>query len=108
MPVNVKPKYKNCKAEIDGIVFDSKREAERYRKLKLMQFSGMISGLELQKEFELIPKQKGERAVKYRCDFYYLKDGNPIVEDVKGMKTKDYIIKRKLMLFIHGIRVIEI
>lgn len=59
--------------------------------------NGTINDLVLQKPFELIPKQKGERAVKYMADFYYTTpDGKIVVEDTKGFRTKDYIIKRKL------------
>ena len=72
-----------------------------------------IQGLELQKEYTLIPSQYidkrcVERAVKYKADFVYQENGKTIVEDTKGMRTKDYIIKRKLMLYIHGIRIREI
>jgi Protein of unknown function (DUF1064) len=102
-------KYKAVKTAIDGFVFDSKAEARRYQELMAMQKAGTITGLELQKEFELIPKQQGERAIKYRADFVYrVPDGGMVVEDVKGMKTPEYKIKRKLMLWIHGVRVREI
>lgn len=119
-------KYHNKKVTYDGITFDSKKEARRYCELRLLQKAGDITDLELQKEFVLIPNQykdvlkvtkKGdkvekkllERAVKYKADFVYRdKEGNLIVEDTKGLKTKDYIIKRKLMLYIFGIQIKEI
>ena len=115
-------KYGNKKIEVDGITFDSKKEANRYCELKLLQAGGVIKDLELQKEFVLIPaqyenpnatKHKGkclERACKYKADFYYYdcEHGQHICEDTKGFKTKDYIIKRKLMLYVHGIRIIEV
>lgn len=106
-------KYINRKATVDGIVFDSIKEARRYNELKLLQKAGQIEELELQQEFELIPSQRVggrvvERAVKYRADFTYKQDGKLVVEDTKGVKTKDYIIKRKLMLFVHGIQIKEI
>lgn len=106
-------KYGNRKTVIDGIQFDSKKEAYRYCELKLLQRAGKIQELQLQKEFELLPSQKiggkvVERAVKYKADFYYLQDGRVVVEDTKGVKTKDYIIKRKLLLYRYGIRIIEI
>lgn len=120
----MKSKYKNNKVVFDGILFDSKKEARRYIELKALENAGKITDLELQKEFELIPQQrepdtigkkggiyKGkviERKCSYRADFCYKKDGQLIVEDTKGMVTKDYIIKRKLMLFVHGIRIKEI
>lgn len=107
--VTKKSKYRNVKAQVDGIKFDSKREAARYSELKLMQRAGLISELELQKEFVVIPAQKGERATKYRADFSYIdEDGNHVTEDVKGILTSEYIIKRKLMLKEHGIKIREI
>lgn len=101
-------KYRANKTTLDGIQFDSKREAQRYSELKLLERAGAIQDLERQVEFELIPKQKGERAVKYIADFVYKENGEKVVEDVKGMKTKDYIIKRKLMQYVHGIKIREI
>ena len=101
-----KNKYNNKKTA-GG--FDSKREEARYHSLKLLERAGEISGLELQKRFELIPAQDGERACHYIADFCYTdKHGVSYVEDVKGFKTPDYVIKRKLMLKVHGIKVIEI
>ena len=110
-------KYGNKKTIIDGKVFDSKKEAQRYTELLLLQRAGQISNLELQKEYILIPAQresdvKGakviERAVKYKADFVYRENGREVVEDTKGVRTKEYIIKRKLMLWIYGIRIREI
>lgn len=78
----------------------------------MLERAGEITDLERQKRFELIPTQKidgktVERPVSYIADFCYVEDGKPVVEDCKGMRTDVYIIKRKLMLFIHGIRVRE-
>lgn len=102
-------KYKASKVEIDGIVFDSKREASRYCELRLLERTGEISNLEMQKRYELIPKQGKERAVHYVADFVYKnKAGVEVVEDTKGMRTRDYIIKRKLMLWVHGITIKEV
>lgn len=119
-------KYKNQKTVIDGIIFDSKREARRWQELKLAEAAGAIGNLERQVRFELIPAQrepdtrgpKGgikpgkllERKVEYIADFVYidLHTGEKVVEDTKGMRTPDYKIKRKLMLYMHGIRVREI
>lgn len=101
-------KYKAKKTVVDGITFDSKKESERYCELKLMEKAGLISDLELQPKFLLIPKQKGERAVYYIGDFLYQENGKTVVEDVKGFRTKDYIIKRKLMLWVHGIEIKEV
>lgn len=92
--------------------FDSEREFCHYQKLKIMQAAGMIQNLQRQVIFTLIPSQKTskgtERPVKYIADFVYESDGKRIVEDVKGYKTPEYIIKRKLMLYILGIEVQEV
>ena len=120
-------KYKNTKIEVDGIMFDSKKEAKRFRELKAMEEAGEIHGLAMQQKFVLIPTQrepdivgmrggikKGktiEKECAYIADFvYYVGPNNEqmIVEDTKGYKTKDYIIKRKLMLYFYGIRIHEI
>ena len=108
-------KYGNVKTVIDGITFDSKAEAKRYEYLSLIQRAGHIRNLRTQVEFELIPKLvnengKTERAVKYKADFVYSYEGTIgfVVEDVKGFKTKDYIIKRKLMLQKHGVTIREV
>ena len=91
---------------------DSKKEARRAQELWLLQRAGQISTLRQQVTFELIPAQyiNGkcvERACRYVADFVYTQDGKTVVEDVKGYKTPDYIIKRKLMLHVHGIRILE-
>ena len=101
-------KYKNVKTVLDGITFDSKKEATRYAELKLLAKSGLIQNLRLQVPFELIPKQQGERAVKYIADFVYTENGETVVEDVKGIKTDVYKIKKKLMLKVHGLRIKEV
>jgi len=93
-------KYGNVKVTFDGVVFDSKKERDRYIDLRILERAGEIENLELQPEYELIPKSKTERAVKYRGDFRYTEDGHTVVEDVKSTATekdKAYIIKRKLM-----------
>lgn len=103
-------KYHNKKVEIDGIKFDSIKEGQRYLELKLLLKAGKIRDLQMQVEFELIPKQAGERACKYKADFvYHMADtGKMVVEDVKGKRTREYIIKRKLMLWRHGIKIVEV
>lgn len=106
-------KYGNRKVIRDGIEFDSIKECQRYCELKLMQRAGVISDLQLQVPFELIPTQRidgklAEKAVNYIADFVYKQDGAQVVEDTKGYKTPEYIIKRKLMLYIHGIRIREV
>lgn len=125
-------KYNNRKVTLPtGEVFDSQKEAQRYWELKLLEKSGAIRHLKRQVPFELIPAQrekseevftrgpaKGqpkpgqiiEKAVVYYADFTYIdaKTGKFVVEDTKGVKTKEYIIKRKLMLYVHNIRVREV
>ena len=117
-------KYFSRKAVVDGITFDSCKEAERYSQLKLLEKAGKISGLSLQVRFDLLPAQyeetcgefytkgpkKGqpkrgkciEKAVTYIADFVYCENGRMIVEDAKGCRTKDYIIKRKLFRWRYG------
>lgn len=109
-------KFGAQKTIFQGMEFDSKKEAERYAELRYMQMGKLISGLNRQYKFMLIPNQKDEkgkvieRAVYYVADFAYtdLKTGELVVEDTKGVKTRDYIIKRKLMLQVHGIRIREV
>jgi hypothetical protein len=106
-------KYYNKKTVVGGIQFDSKKEADRYVVLTLLQKAGKITDLEVQVPFELIPSQKVdgltvERPCVYKADFVYRENGKMVVEDTKGVKTKDYIIKRKLMLHVFGIQIREI
>ena len=111
-------KYHNFKIHTDDGIFDSKREYKRWQELKLMERAGDITDLQRQVEFSLIPSQKRqiplkngqktERGIKYKADFVYRNNGEIVVEDAKGFKTPEYVIKRKLMLFIHHIEVIEI
>ena len=119
-----KMKYHNKKITRNGVTFDSQKEARRYGELLLLEKAGAITDLQRQVEFVLIPTQrepdiigarggvkKGkaiELAVKYVADFVYKENNEIVVEDTKGFKTKDYIIKRKLMLYVHGIRIKEI
>ena len=123
-------KYGNKKVIVHGEVFDSKREAMRYYDLKFLEGIGAIRDLKRQVTYELIPVQrekstkfykkgrkKGqpiegkiiEKAVTYRADFVYTDAATNklVVEDAKGVRTKDYIIKRKLMLYVHGIKIRE-
>lgn len=117
-------KYGSKKVTIDGITFDSQKEARRFRELSLLERAGKVTDLQRQVRFVLIPSQyepdtigvrggarRGkliEREVSYVADFVYTENGKRIVEDTKGFKTKDYIIKRKLMLYVHGIRIKEV
>ena len=95
--------------------FDSRKEARRYQELKLLERAGKITDLKCQVKFELIPAQYEdgkcvERAVTYIADFVYTEGRQLVVEDVKSAitrKQKEYVIKRKLMLWIHHIRIRE-
>lgn len=107
------PKYGNRKTTVGQRTFDSAKEARRYQQLCLAEKAGAIRNLQMQVRRELIPAQYingrcAERAVTYTSDFEYDTDSGHTVEDVKGMRTKEYVIKRKLMLYIHGIRITEI
>lgn len=109
-------KYNARKVKADDISFDSAKEASRYRQLRRLADRGEISGLERQVKFVLIPKQTDKRTKKtlerecaYYADFvYYLPSGERVIEDVKGVRTDVYKIKRKLMLWVYGIVITEI
>lgn len=99
----------------DGTVFPSKRECKRYEELRLLEKMGKIVELQTQVKYELVPAQKrddgkAERAVTYTLDFQYFdKEARAWrYEDSKGMKTQQYVIRRKLMLWIHGITIQEV
>ena len=105
-------KYNNTKTTVDGIKFDSKREASRYAELKLLERAGKIADLILQPRFELIPKYeingRKVRKMEYIADFQYTENDKTIIEDSKGFKTKEYLIKKKLFEFKYGIEIAEI
>jgi len=119
-------KYHAKKVSIQGEVFDSKREAARYMELKELEMAGRISGLQRQKKFVLVPAQyepettgprggriKGkllEREVAYYADFVYFDEEEKdfVIEDTKGVRTPEYIIKRKLLLWLNGYQIREV
>lgn len=108
-------KYGNRKVNIDGERFDSCHEAHRWIELRYLEGAGLISDLKRQVAYELIPSQKRdgkviERPVKYVADFVYRQNGHEVVEDAKSpaTRTKEYIIKRKLMLWEFGIQIVEV
>ena len=107
-------KYNAQKTTVDGITYDSRKEAQRAQELRLMLRAGVISNLREQVPYELIPAQKNEygkvieRAVVYKADFVYEEKGKTVVEDTKGVRTKEYVIKRKLMLYEYGISIREV
>lgn len=125
-------KYHSKKITRDGMTFDSLKEYRKFRELSLLEKAGVITDLQRQVEFELIPAQyediptgevykRGERkgqpkikrvcvekSVKYIADFVYKENGKTIVMDTKGVKTKDYILKRKMLLYLHKIKIKEV
>ena len=102
-------KYHNHPVTVDGIRFDSQKEADRWQELLLMQRAGEITGLVRQVRIEIIPKTKLYRAVSYVADFVYFdkKTGKTVYEDCKGYRTKEYLLKRKILYWRHGIEIKE-
>lgn len=104
-------KYHSKKTTVDGIEFDSAKEAKRYTKLRDMERAGKIQDLCLQVPFELVPSFECDgvkyRGMKYIADFVYYRDGVRVVEDVKGAKTPEYRLKKKLMAYINHINIKE-
>lgn len=106
-------KYHNEPVIYDGMRFDSKKELRRYKELVILERAGWIKGLRRQVKYTLIPTQYvdgrlAERELYYKADFVYTREGEEIVEDTKGYRTPDYIIKRKMMLHKYGIRIREV
>jgi hypothetical protein len=123
----LKSKYHSKKITVNGITYDSKKEYRRHVELSLLERAGTITDLQRQVKFVLIPAKyetferygkkgqrlkDGQRCIEKECayfaDFVYTENGKKVVEDTKGFKTKDYIIKRKLMLWVHGIKIREV
>ena len=107
------PKYRNKKTVVDGITFDSIREARHWSRLKLLEKAGEITKLRRQVSFDIIPAVTldGRRrpATRYVCDFVYFDaDGNQVVADANGCKTPEYQMKRKAMKAFHDIEVLEL
>lgn len=106
-------KYHNKKVQTEDGTFDSKWELTCWQRLKMMERGGAISGLQRQVVFELIPSAildtRKLPAVKYVADFVYQKDGQQVVEDAKGGESlPEYKLKRRLMWWIHKIKVVEV
>lgn len=100
-------KYHNKKVEVDGYIFDSRKEARRYRELKLLERAGEIDNLQLQVPFILFKHSMYGRVVKYVADFVYIENGQTVVEDVKGFKTGVYKLKKRIMAELFGIVIKE-
>lgn len=129
MGYSQKSKYGSRKVTVDGVTYDSVKEYRRFKELSLLERAGTIQNLQRQVKYVLIPSQreycddiytrgrnKGcfkpgkliERECSYIADFVYIQNGEIVVEDTKGFRTKDYIIKRKLMLWNYGIQIKEV
>lgn len=108
-------KYGNMKTTLNGVKFDSQKEAQRYATLRLLERAGRITNLQRQVKFVLIPAQRDqkgkllERECSYVADFVYfdLTLGREVVEDAKGYRTDAYKLKKKMMLWVHGIQITE-
>ena len=100
-------KYRAIKTEVDGIKFDSKKEAKIYSELKLLERAHEISNLQLQVPYVLIEKSKYGRQIKYVADFVYEENGKTVVADAKGMRTDVYKLKKRLMAEKYGIEILE-
>ena len=100
-----KGKFNSRRTEVDGIVFDSKKEAGRYQELSLLVKAGQISDLELQVVYPMIVNK--HKVCSYRADFRYKENGKTVVEDVKGVRTALYILKKKLLRACYGIDICE-
>lgn len=102
-----KSKYKAKKTSIDGIKFDSQKEANRYLELKLLEKQGLIKYIDRQTRFELQPsyKKNGKtiRPIYYVADFAYIdvKTGKTIIEDIKGFRTEIYKLKKKIFEYVY-------
>ena len=102
-----KSKYNAIKTEVDGFVFASRREANRYSELKLMEYAGEIKNLELQPKYPCLVN--GVLVCTYIADFRYrLQSGREVVEDAKGAKTDVYRIKNKLVRALYGVVIVEV
>lgn len=104
-------KYHAKKTVVDGIEFDSAKEAKRFVKLRDMEEAGEIQGLLVQVPYEILPNFECDgvkyRGMRYIADFVYYRDGKVVVEDCKGFKTPEYKMKKKLMAFINHINIEE-
>ena len=102
-------KYGNKKTTVDGITFDSVKEASRWQELRMLERAGKITGLYRQVKIEIVPKTKLYRASYYIADFVYrdLETGQTVYEDTKGIRTDVYKLKRKILFWRHGIEIRE-
>ena len=102
-----KSKYGACKCVVDGIKFDSKKEASRYMELKIMEQAGVIRNLRLQVPYVLINKSKYGREIKYVADFVYYENSDIVIEDCKGFRTPVYRLKKRMIAEKYDIEIKE-
>lgn len=98
-------KYRNKPTVVDGHRFPSRKEAQRYSELRLMERAGIISDLQLQVSFPI--HINGQRVTSYRADFVYQESGRRVVEDSKGYSNRLYLLKRKMMKAQYDIDILE-
>jgi len=99
-------KYRAKKVTVDGIRFDSIKESHRYLELKTLQQAGVITNLELQPRYDVVVN--GQKICYYKADFRYMENGAQVIEDVKGMRTPIYRLKKKLVEALYPIKIIEV
>jgi len=102
-------KYHNRKTTYEGIQFDSQKEENRYRELQLLERAGLIRSIELQPRYDFVINGKKLKHY-YKADFRYedTATGRLLVEDVKGLRTKDYRLKKELVEALYGVEIIEV
>lgn len=98
-------KYNAIKTTVDNITFDSRAEAQRYQVLKIIERAGEIKELKLQPRFPVVIN--GKKICDYVADFQYIENGVTVVEDVKGVKTPVYQLKKKLVKALYGLDILE-
>lgn len=99
-------KYRSVRTEVDGIVFDSKKEACRYSELKILERAGKIENLQRQVRYQIWVNH--QKVTTYVADFVYTRAGKVVVEDAKGMRTREYKLKKRLMSIVLGIEIEEV
>jgi len=106
-------KYGARKTVVDGITFDSAKEARRYMDLRILQAAGVISDLNLKERFDFVingrtVKMRNGQAARYTCDFTYIENGVKIIEEVKGFKVRDYPLRRAIFEHLYGVKLREV
>lgn len=100
-------KYNNRRVNTADGWFDSERELRRWKELKLLEHSGVIKNLRRQVKYRLIPRAGSSREISYIADFVYDQGGKEVIEDSKGFRDRVYKIKRRLMMWVHNVVILE-